>query len=80
MHGRNRAVAGQSHTEHFREAIHRVGREHARARAAGRTGLVFQIFKLNRRDFAGTELTYGFADVGVGNLAAFKVTGKHSAA
>ena len=38
MGRKRRSVAGQRQAEGFRQAVHRIGGEHARARAAGRTG------------------------------------------
>ena len=80
INGGDGAVAGKGHAEDFGEAVHGIGGKHARAGTAGRAGFVFQVFKLNRRDFAGTELAYRFADVGVRDLAAFEVSGEHGAA
>ena len=50
----HRAVAGQRQAERLGQAVHRIGREHAGARAAGRTGRALD------------HLDIGVADGGVG--------------
>ena len=46
VRGQHRAVAGQRKAERFGQAVHRVGGEHAGARAAGRAGRAFDIVKI----------------------------------
>ena len=54
MGGERRAVAGQGQAERLGQAVHRIGGEHARARAAGRA----------RRFLDGCDLLVGIAVVG----------------
>ena len=55
-----RAVAGQRQAQRLGQAVHRVGGEHARARAAGRAGRA-----LDRRDVGVGDLLVGGGDHGV---------------
>ena len=48
-------LPGRRHAEHLGEAVHRVGGVHARAGAAGRTGLFLEFEQLFVRDFAGVR-------------------------
>lgn len=78
--GGNRAVAGQRHAEHLGEAVHGVGREHARAGAAGRTGLVLKLEEGLRIDLARAKAAHALGDVGVGEFAAAGAAREHRAA
>ena len=78
--GGNRAVAGQRHAEHLGEAVHGVGREHARAGAAGRTGLVLKLEEGLRIDLARAKAAHALRDVGVGEFAAAGAAREHRAA
>ena len=49
VHGQNRAVAGQGHADRLRQAVHRVGGEHAGATAAGGAARAFELVKLGLR-------------------------------
>jgi len=53
IHRRHRAVAWQRQAEHLGEAVHRVGGEHARARAAGRTSRTLEGFEALVVEIAG---------------------------
>ena len=56
----HRAVAGQRQAERLGQAVHRVGGEHARARAAGRAGRA-----LDHLDVVVADLVVGGGDHGV---------------
>ena len=53
----HRAVAGQREAERLGQAVHRIGGEHARARAAGRAGGA-----LDHRDVGVGDLVVGGGD------------------
>ena len=60
MRRQHRAVARQRQAQRLGQAVHRVGREHARARAAGRAGRA-----LDHLDLGVADLVVGGGDHGV---------------
>ena len=66
--GHDRAVARQRQAERLGQAVHRIGGEHARARAAGRTGRA-----LERLDLFVADLVVGGGDHRVDQIDAVRL-------
>ena len=62
IHGRDGAVPGERKPQHFAQAVHGVGREHARAGAAAGAGSLFNGFQLRGGDFVVFVFRYGLED------------------
>ncbi len=76
--GQGGAVVGQGHAQGFHQAVHAVGGEHARARAAGGAGVVFEHFQPLGVDLARLVGAHAFEDRDqVDNLAFGRAAGRH---
>ena len=74
---RRGAVAGQRHTDGFRQAVHGVCRVHACARAAARAGIALSLVESRIVHDAGLVCADRLKGFGERDLLAAKVTGQH---
>ena len=80
VRGGNCAVAGQSHSERFAEAVHSIGGEKSGAGTAARAGFAFEFGHFGLRHLTGGEFTGGFKALADADISAVKTTGEHRTA